>query len=123
MEQELRTAYRQRFYQSDYNSYVDGLKKEYNFVQSADGVSAWNSSLDTTKTTDSETWDSSFTAAARAKELFTFAGQKITIDSVIHRVKGEKDLQGLPLALHASSARIFEKISNNLLIEIQSTKR
>jgi len=120
MEQELRTTYKQRFYQSEYNSYINGLKKEYDFVQSVEGVSAWNSSLDTTKTTDSENWDSSFTAATRAKELFTFAGQKITIDSVIHRVKGEKDLQGLPLALHATSVRIFDKTSNNLLVEYKA---
>ena len=120
MEQELRSNYQQHFYQNEYNSYVDGLKKEYNFVQSAEGVSAWNSSLDTTKTTDSENWDSSFTATTRAKELFTFAGQRITIDSVIHLVKAEKDLQGLPLTLHISSVRILDKISKDLLVEYKA---
>jgi peptidyl-prolyl cis-trans isomerase SurA len=117
MEQELRNDYQQHFFQNEYNSYVDGLKKEYNFVQSAEAVSAWNSSLDTTKTTDIENWDSTFSAMTRAKELFSFAGQKITIDSVIHLVKVEKDLQGLPLALSASSVRILDKISKNLLVE------
>lgn len=120
IEQDLRNTYQQHFFEKAYDSYVDGLKKEYNFVQSAEGVSAWNSSLDTTKTTDSENWDSSFTAATRAKELFTFAGQKITIDSIIHLVKGEKDLQGLPLALHGSSVKILNKTSKSLLVEYKA---
>jgi peptidyl-prolyl cis-trans isomerase SurA len=120
IEQDLRNTYQQHYFEKAYDSYVDGLKKEYNFVESAEGVSAWNSSLDTTKTTDSENWDSSFTAATRAKELFTFAGQKITIDSIIHMVKGEKDLQGLPLALHGSSVKILNKTSKNLLVEYKA---
>ncbi len=120
MEQELRNNYQQHFYQNEYNSYVEGLKKEYNFIQSAEGIAAWNSSLDTTKTTNSENWDSSFTAATRAKELFAFAGQKITIDSVIHLVKGDQSLQGLPLVPRVSSVRIIDQISKNLLVEYKA---
>ena len=120
MEHELRNIFQQRFFQNAYDSYVNGLKKEYNFAESEEGVSAWNSSLDTTKTTDSEKWDSSFTAAVRAREIFSFAGQKITIDSVINLVKAEKDLQGLPLALRGSSIKILDKASKDLLLEYKA---
>jgi len=116
MEQDLRNSYQQHYFENDYNSYIDGLKTAYNFAQSAEGVSAWKSSLDTTKTVGGTNWDSSFSASVRSKVLFSFAGQKITIDSVIQLVNEEKDLQGLPLGLSATTVRILDKISKNLLL-------
>ena len=120
MEQVLRSSYQQRYFQKEYDTYVNALKKEYAFARSEDAVAAWRSSVDTGKTTDSETWDSLFSAVTRAKELFTLAGQKITIDSVIRLVKGEKELQGLPFSSPSTSDKIFNKISKNLVIEYKA---
>ncbi|MGA7160012.1 MAG: peptidylprolyl isomerase [Bacteroidota bacterium] len=120
MEQELRNFFQAHRFQAEYGSYVAGLKKGYNFMMSAEAVSAWHSSLDTAKTTSSDTWDSLFSAATRAKALFTFAGQKITIDSVIHRVKMEKDLQGLSFSNPSTSVNIFDKISKDLVVEYKA---
>ena len=120
IEQDLRKFFQQHRFQAEYDRYANGLKKEYNFTWSPEGVSVWHSSLDTTKTTSNENWDSSFSEATRAKELFTFAGQTITIDSVIHLAKAEKELQGLPFSRPATSDKIFDKISNNLVIEYKA---
>jgi len=115
-EKDLRNTFQQRFFQPEYNAYVEKLKKEYNFAELVAGNDAWTSSLDSTKTTMSDTWDSSFSASARGKVWFTFAGQKITVDSVIHLVKEDKTLQGLSLGVHATTTRIIDKISSDLLI-------
>ena len=116
MEAELKNDYQTNHFQTDYDWYVKGLKKEYNFFQSPEAASAWKASLDTTKTTSDSSWDSSFSAQTRAKVLFSFAGRNITIDSVIHCVSTEQELQGLPLSNPANSDRIFDKISKNLVI-------
>ena len=120
MEQELRSTYQQRYFQKDYDAYVDKLKKEYTFTRSEDAVAAWKSSVDTAKTTDSNTWDSLFSAATRAKGLFTLAGQKITIDSVIRLVKEDRELQGLPFSNPSTSDRLLDKTSKNLVIEYKA---
>ncbi len=120
MEQELRSFFQQHGFQKKYDLYANALKKEYNFVQSAEAVSAWNSSIDTAKTTSSETWDSLFSTMTRAKELFTFAGQRITIDSVIRLTKAEQELGGLPFSNPATSGKIFDKISKNLVMEYKA---
>jgi len=115
-EKELRNTFQQKYFQAEYNGYVEGLKKEYNFVVLGSGENAWAASVDSTKTTESEKWDSSFSASARGTVWFTFAGQRITIDSVIQLVKEDKTLQGLPLGMHSTTMRIFNKVSNDLLI-------
>lgn len=116
MEADLKNSYQQHYFQNEYNSYVNGLKSEYNFVQSDDGVSAWKSSLDTTKTIGDANWDSSFSVSARSKILFSFAGQKITIDSVIHMVNGDKELQGLPLGSPVTTTKVLDNTSKYLLV-------
>jgi peptidyl-prolyl cis-trans isomerase SurA len=120
MEQELKSSYQQYRFQKEYNSYVDALKKEYKFVQSNEGAAAWTNALDTTKTTNDAVWDSSFTAATRAKELFSFAGEKISIDSVIRLVKANQELRGLPLSSPSTFTTIVEKISKNLVVEFKA---
>ncbi len=119
-EQELRKMFQQRYFQKEYDTFVDGLKKEYNFVQTEGGVYVWKSFRDSSKTVGSANWDSSFTTPARSTVVFSFAGQKITMDSVLKLVNEEKDLQGLPLGLPASTTRILDKISKNLLVEYKA---
>lgn len=116
MEQDLKSFYQANRFHKDYDWYVAGLKKEYNFLQSPEAVSAWRASLDTTKTTGDSSWDSSFSKQTRAKDLFSFAGRNVTIDSVIHCVKADQELQGLPLAYAVNSDNIFDKVSKTLLV-------
>jgi peptidyl-prolyl cis-trans isomerase SurA len=120
MEQELKSSYQQYRFQKEYDSYVDALKKEYKFVQSNEGAAAWAQALDTTKTTNDATWDSSFTAATRAKELFSFAGEKISVDSVIRLVSANQELRGLPLSSPSTFTTIVDKISKNLIVEFKA---
>jgi peptidyl-prolyl cis-trans isomerase SurA len=117
MEEELKKSYQQYRFQPEYDAYVNALKKEYKFAQSSEAAAAWNSSLDTAKTTSDANWDSSFSAMTRAKELFSFAGGKITVDSALHLVKANTELRGLPFSSSATSAKIFDKISNNLVMD------
>jgi len=120
MEQELKSSYQQYHFQKDYDLYVNALKKEYEFVQSNEGTGAWTKALDTAKTTNDVTWDSSFTAATRAKELFSLAGQKISIDSVIRLVKADQELRGLPLSSPSTFTTIVDKISKSLVVEFKA---
>lgn len=117
MEQELRNFYQQYRFQSEYDWYVNKLKQEYDFFRSPEAVSAWHASLDTAKTTADRNWDSSFTATVRAKDLFMFAGTKVTIDSVIRMVRADQELQGLALSLPATSDKILDKTSKDLVVE------
>jgi peptidyl-prolyl cis-trans isomerase SurA len=120
MEQELKKSYQQYRFQPEYDAYVKALKKEYMFVQSSEAVAAWNSSVDTAKTTSDANWDTSFTAMTRAKELFSFAGKKITVDSVLHLVKANTELHGLPFSSSVTSTKIFDKISTNLVMDYKA---
>ncbi len=120
MEQELKSSYQQYRFQKDYDSYVDALKKEYKFVQSNEGAAAWTKALDTTKTTNDATWDSSFTTATRTKELFSIAGEKISVDSVIRLVKANQELRGLPLSSPSTFTTIADKISKSLVLEFKA---
>jgi len=120
MEQELKTSFQQNRFQKDYDVYVNALKREYKFAQSNEGAAVWTNALDTTKTTNDAAWDSSFTAAVRVRELFSFAGEKISIDSVIRLVKANQDLRGLPLSNPNTFTTIVDKISKNLLVEFRA---
>ena len=120
MEQDLRTFYQQYRFQTDYDWYVNSLKKEYNFAQSSDGINAWKSSVDTTKSTNDANWDSSFSPTTRTKVIFTLAGGTVTIDSVIHLVKTNQELHGLPFSSPATSEKIFDKLSKNLVVETKA---
>ena len=120
MEQELKNFYQQYRFQTDYDSYVNSLMKEYSFTQSNDGMSAWKSSVDTLKTTNDANWDSSFSATTRAKVMFTIGGGKVTIDSVIQLVKANQELHGLPFSSPATSDKIFDKVAKNLVVETKA---
>ena len=120
MQQDLKNFYQQYRFQTDYDGYVNGLKKEYNFTRSSEGVSAWKASVDTLKTTNDANWDSSFSAAARSKVIFTIAGGNVTIDSVIQLVKTNPELHGLPFSSPATSDRIFDKLAKDLVVQTKA---
>jgi len=120
MEAELKTSYQQYRFQKDYDLYVNALKREYKFAQSSEGSAAWAKAVDTAKTTEDAKWDSSFTAATRAKELFSFAGEKTSIDAVIRLVKSNQELRGLPLSSPSTFTTIVDKISKNLVLEYKA---
>ncbi len=117
---DLKNFYQQYRFQSDYDWYVNKLKKEYSFTQSDDAMNAWKSSVDTLKTTSDANWDSSFSASTRAKILFTMGGGKVTIDSVINLAKINQELHGLPFSSPATSDKIFDKIAKNLVVEAKA---
>ena len=117
---DLKNFYQQYRFQTDYDWYVNTLKKEYNFTQSSDGMNTWKSSVDTSKTTSDANWDSSFSAATRAKVIFTIAGGKVTIDSVIKLAKVNQELHGLPFSSPATSDNILAKVAKNLVVETKA---
>jgi peptidyl-prolyl cis-trans isomerase SurA len=116
LEPELKKFYQQYVYNSDYNRLVARLKKEYGFVTSDSTVLTCMQEVDTTKTLNDPSWDSSFTAETRAKTLFSFAGRTISVDSALQLAKEDQDLHQMLLKDRSTLKTIFEKVGDNAVV-------
>ena len=120
VEQELRKTYQTSHFETDYNACAAKLKKGYIFSESHEAAAAWRASLDSLKMRSDTTWDTLFTPQTRGKVLFSFAGQNFTIDSVIHFIKADPELEALPVSNPVYLDELLEKVSNKLVITFKA---
>ena len=116
MEQQLKTEYQRNRYQYDYHALVDRIKKMFSFTENPSAYRSFAQSVDTSKNTNDPTWDSTITASTRSMVIFTFAGQKITIDSMIALAKINQNLKGMSLKLPATARKIADNVGENVVI-------
>lgn len=117
LEPQLKTEYQRTRFQHDYNAMVEKVKQQYAFKQNQETASALFASVDTTKMTGDVNWDSTITKSVRAKIIFTFDNQTITVDSIITLVNQNPELRNLSLKDPATIAKILDKTGSNLVME------
>jgi peptidyl-prolyl cis-trans isomerase SurA len=116
---DLKAEYQRTRYQADYNRLVEQVKQKYQFTQNADALAAFAAAAaDSMKTTSDAKWDSTIAPSVRAKTLFTYAGNSVSVDSVIALAKMNPELRGLPLNNAKSTVNtIADKIGSSLVME------
>jgi len=117
MEPQLKSEYQNYRFQYDQSKMIEKIKKEYNFSQIAQSVILFASSVDTSKSTNDATWDSTLTPAVRNTVLFTYGGKNVTIDSVIRLAKTNPELNNLAFSSPNSVPAIVGKIGTSLITE------
>ncbi len=116
MEQDLRKTYQTSRFDADYAARAAELKKGYLFYESNEAAAAWRSSLDSIKMRSDTTWDTLFTPETRGKILFSFAGQHLTVDSVIRFIKADPEFAALPVSNPGYLDELLQKVSNKLVV-------
>ncbi len=117
LEQDLKSEYQRYRFQHDYDLMVEKIKKQYGFMQDSLGYAAFVTNVDTSKTTNDSTWDSTYTAAVRSKVIYTFDGQKISIQQLITAAKINQELRNLSFNTSTTFKAIVDKIGISLVIE------
>jgi len=94
---DLSKLYQSYRFEYDFKKYVERLKKEYNFKLNDQTFELFVSKADTSKTTSHSNWDSVYTNEDRARVLFWYADQKMTLDSAISIIKTNAEFSGRKL--------------------------
>ena len=116
-EQEMKTEYQRSRFQGDYDKMVAKVKAMYNFKQDSAVVAAFSAAVDTAMVTGETGWDSLFTKELRARAIFTFNNQKVTVANVIEAVNTNPELRNISLKLPTTVPTILEKVSKNAVME------
>jgi len=97
MEKDLRSDYQQRFYQTDYAKYVEGLRQQYGVVVDRDVLATLKESVDTMKTPSSSGWSDTLSADLLARSLFTCGGKPFTVRDFVDAVETGAEYKEMPL--------------------------
>jgi peptidyl-prolyl cis-trans isomerase SurA len=117
MEQQLKTEYQNYRFQYDYNNMVAKIKKIYSFKEQDSVAALFAKAVDTSKTTNDATWDSTVSSNVRSSVLLTFAGSKITVGAVIELSKTNPELKNLDLKSTNTVPMIINKVGIGLITE------
>ncbi|HAP35390.1 MAG TPA: hypothetical protein DCQ28_05415, partial [Bacteroidetes bacterium] len=117
MEQQLKTEYQNYRFQYDYNNMVAKIKKMYSFKEQDSIAALFAKAVDTSKTTNDAVWDSTISSNVRSSVLFTFAGSKITVGTVIELSKTNPELKNLDLKSTNTVPTIISKVGIGLITE------
>lgn len=117
MEAQLKTEYQNYRFQYDYNTMVGKIRKMYSFKENDSIAALFARSVDTSKSTNDATWDSTITSKVRSAVLFTYADTKVTVDAVIALAKTNPELKNLDLKSSNTVPVIINKVGIGLITE------
>lgn len=120
LEPQLKTEYQNYRFQYDQGRMIVKIKKEYGFAEDPKGVALFASSVDTSKSTNDATWDSTLTPAVRNAVIFTYGGKSITLDSVIRLTKLNPELNNMSFASPNTVPLIVQKLGTSLITEFHA---
>lgn len=83
LEKELRQQYQQMKYPADYQGYLHGLKKQYQFTFEVPVLYQLTNAFDSTKTLSDSAWSGKISAAMKAPILFAFGGKTFTVGDFV----------------------------------------
>ena len=83
VKESLRSAYLNGGYKFDYDSFVEGLKKKYDFTLDEKAIDSLYAKVDSLKTFESADFDSLLTPEEMKMDLFTFDHEGGTVDTVL----------------------------------------
>lgn len=117
IEQQLKSQYQSYRFQYDYNRMVEKIKSSYNFTQNNTIIPAVLAHVDSAKSFAATAWDSVLTPELRKEIVYTFAGKKIDLDSVLAIATVNPELQGMAVGLPDNFKTALDKIGTNLVAE------
>ena len=94
---ELQNLYQQHRFQSEYAKFLDGIKKEVQFVRVDSVARLFSTAFDSTKTTRDSGWTDALTPELRRAPLFRVAGGAVSVDSVVAIIKSHPEWSNLSL--------------------------
>jgi peptidyl-prolyl cis-trans isomerase SurA len=115
----LKVLYKRYFFQDDYASFVQSLRKKYQFALNPTGMDLLLTHVDTTKTTADTMWDKNIAFENRAAEVYSLRGAVMTLGALVDTLKIRPDLRGTALN-SAGITNLVNKQTEPLLIEYEA---
>ena len=111
---DMQAKYQQTRFQTDYATFLDGIRREVKFTRNDAVVDRFLHAFDSTKTVRDSAWADTLKPALRASALFTLAAGPVSVDSVLTIIKSHAEWSNL--ALHPQSlAPTLDKVSEQLV--------
>lgn len=117
MEQQLRSEYQNYRFNYDYEKMIHKIRKEYGFKENDSATAAFVAAVDTSKTTNDATWDSTITASVRSMVIFTFGDKRITVDEMISRSKSNQELRNMAFNSSNTAPTLVGKMGIDFVTE------
>ena len=112
--QELQNTYQQQRFQTEYASYIAGIRKQVGFVRNDSIAHAFTTSFDSTKTTRDSAWADVLTPSLRNAAIFRFTTGPVSVDSVLGVMKSHPEWSNLSLhrvTLNSTLDKIAEQLT------------
>jgi len=120
MTEDMKKTYQQTRYQDDYKTYINGLKKEYNYFVNDKVLDELVAQLDSSKTTDDSAWSANVSQSVRSKPVILLNGKSYSVDTVLSILNTKQDYRSTPLR-KSSIANRLDQIGESVLLETKST--
>jgi peptidyl-prolyl cis-trans isomerase SurA len=112
--QELQNKYQQQRFQGEYNTFMDGIRREVKYSRNDSIATLFTHAFDTTKTVRDSAWTDTLTASIRKAAIFRFAKGPVSVDSVLGIIKSHAEWNNL--SLHPQSLTpTLDKVSEQLI--------
>ncbi len=115
----LKKQYQQIRFTDDFNSYIAGLMKKFNYAFQEGTFSSLLNVLDSNTTTQDSGWDAKLTASIRSAPLFTVDSMMYSVDTSLSMLLNRPELQNT-LLRRGDLEKQFRKISETILLDAQS---
>jgi len=119
MQEELKKTYQQVRFQDDYNAYIAGLKKKYNYTINIGVFNNFLGYLDSTKTTDDSAWSANVPDDVRRQPILLTDRHSMTLDTALALFSTEQEYKATPLKRTNLTERL-NQMAEPMLIDLNS---
>lgn len=115
LEKELRQQYQQMRYTDDYQQYLHGLKKKYQFSFDVPVLYQLTHVFDSTKTPSDSSWSEMVPPAMNPRTLFTYGGKTATVDDFIQYINASQEFKATRLSVSQVEEMVQRMVEVNIL--------
>jgi peptidyl-prolyl cis-trans isomerase SurA len=115
LEKELRQQYQQMRYTDDYQQYLHGLKKKYEFSFDVPVLYQLTHMFDSTKTSSDSLWSEMVPPAMNPRTLFTYGGKTVTVGDFIVYITTSQEFKGTRLSVSQVEEMVQRMVEVNIL--------
>ena len=116
---EVQKQYQQTRFQDEYNTYVDGLKKQVMYTRDPLVVTRFIAACDSTKSIRDSAWNAGITPELGSSAMVTLAGKPVSVDSIVTLLKARPDLAETSLRA-ATLLPALDKVCEQLMFAARS---
>lgn len=100
LEKDLRQQYQQTRYTSDYQQYLHGLKKQYQFSFDVPVLYQLTHTFDSTKTPSDSLWSESVPASMKSRMLFSIGAKQFSVNDFLEYVNTSQEFKAMRLTVN-----------------------